>query len=165
MHELFEERAARTPDATALVYGEERLSYAGLDAAAARLAGLLVARGVTRGDTVGVCLERSAELAVAVLATLKAGAGYVMLDPGFPPARLRDMAADAGVTAVLARRDAPPGLWTEAAPSPEAAPAPEAVASPEVVPGPEAASAREAVPAPEAVPGPDAVASPEAAPA
>ncbi|MGV2919581.1 amino acid adenylation domain-containing protein [Streptomyces alfalfae] len=136
MHELFEERAARTPDATALVYGEERLSYAGLDVAAARLAGLLVARGVTRGDTVGVCLERSAELAVAVLATLKAGAGYVMLDPGFPPARLRDMAADAGVTAVLARRDAPPGLWTEAAPSPEAAPAPEAVASPAAVPGP-----------------------------
>ncbi len=173
VHELFEERAARTPDATALVYGEERLSYAGLDAAAARLAGLLVARGVTRGDTVGVCLERSAELAVAVLATLKAGAGYVMLDPGFPPARLRDMAADAGVTAVLARRDAPPGLWTEAAPSPEAAPAPEAVASPEAAPAPEAVASPAAVPgpavvpvpAPEAVPGPDAVASPEAAPA
>ncbi|CAM5551321.1 hypothetical protein SALBM135S_09817 [Streptomyces alboniger] len=58
----------------------------------------------------GVCLERSAELVVAVLGTLKAGAAYVMLDPGFPAARLRGMAADAGITAVLTRRDAPPRL-------------------------------------------------------
>ncbi|WP_030792671.1 non-ribosomal peptide synthetase [Streptomyces sp. NRRL S-920] len=101
MHELFEEQSARTPDATALVYEGERLTYAELDARAARLAGLLAARGVRRGDTVGVYLERSAELAVAVLGTLKAGAGYVMLDPGFPAGRLRGMAADAGIAAVL----------------------------------------------------------------
>ncbi|WP_447039989.1 amino acid adenylation domain-containing protein [Streptomyces sp. DSM 118878] len=125
MHELFEEQAVRTPGATALVYGDERLSYAELDAAAARLAGLLVAHGVTRGDTVGIYLERSTELAVAVLGTLKAGAGYVMLDPGFPAARLRGMAADAGVTTVLARRDAMPRWWTahDALPGAEAEPA------------------------------------------
>ncbi|WP_164551825.1 non-ribosomal peptide synthetase [Streptomyces sp. WAC 01529] len=104
MHELFEEQAARTPDATALVYEDERLTYAELDARADRLAGLLAARGVGRGDTVGVHLERSAELAVAVLGTLKAGAGYVMLDPGFPAGRLRGMARDARIAAVLAAR-------------------------------------------------------------
>ncbi|WP_308117743.1 AMP-binding protein, partial [Streptomyces anatolicus] len=102
MHELFEEQAARTPEATALVYEEERLTYAELDARADRLAGLLAARGVGRGDTVGVHLERSAELAVAVLGVLKAGAGYVLLDPGFPAARLRGMAQDARIAAVLA---------------------------------------------------------------
>ncbi|MGW0531568.1 amino acid adenylation domain-containing protein [Streptomyces sp. NPDC003032] len=106
MHELFEEWAERTPDATAVVYEGERLTYAELDVRAARLAGLLAARGVTRGDTVGVYLDRSVELAVAVLGTLKAGAGYVMLDPGFPAGRLRGMAADVGVAVVLAGRAA-----------------------------------------------------------
>lgn len=114
VHEIFEERAARTPGATALVHGDERLTYAELDARADRLAGLLAARGVVRGDTVGVYLERSTEMAVAVLGTLKAGAGYVMLDPGFPAARLRAMATDAAVTAVLARRGS-----TWATPAPE----------------------------------------------
>ncbi|MFF8654661.1 amino acid adenylation domain-containing protein [Streptomyces huasconensis] len=109
MHELFEEQASRTPGATALVYDGERLTYAELDARADRLAGLLSERGVRRGDTVGVYLERSAELVVAVLGTLKAGAGYVPLDPGFPAARLRGMARDAGIAAVLARRGAEPG--------------------------------------------------------
>ncbi|MBM7173525.1 amino acid adenylation domain-containing protein, partial [Streptomyces sp. G44] len=109
MHELFEEQAARTPDATALVHEGERLTYGELDARAARSAGLLTARGVRRGDTVGVYLERSAELVVAVLGTLKAGAGYVLLDPGFPAGRLRGMARDAGIAAVLARRGAEPG--------------------------------------------------------
>ncbi|MGA4851319.1 amino acid adenylation domain-containing protein [Streptomyces sp. G5(2025)] len=113
MHELFEAQASRTPGATAIVYEDERLTYAELDARAARLAGLLAARGVRRGDTVGVCLERSAELVVAVLGTLKAGAGYVMLDPGFPAGRLRGMARDAGIAAVLARRGAEPALRPE----------------------------------------------------
>ncbi|MEU7578195.1 amino acid adenylation domain-containing protein [Streptomyces sp. NPDC041068] len=108
VHELFEEQAARTPDATALVYEDQRLTYAELDARADRLAGLLAARGVTRGDIVGVYLERSAEMAVALLGTLKAGAGYAMLDPGFPAGRLRGMAADAGIDAVLSRKDAGP---------------------------------------------------------
>ncbi|MFD5075705.1 amino acid adenylation domain-containing protein [Streptomyces sp. NPDC058371] len=108
VHELFEEQVVRAPGATALIHGDERLSYAELDARADRMAGLLGARGVRRGDTVGVYLERSAELVVAVLGVLKAGAGYVMLDPDFPDERLRAMAADAGVAVVLSSRVAAP---------------------------------------------------------
>ncbi|WP_051827516.1 non-ribosomal peptide synthetase [Streptomyces bicolor] len=104
MHELFAEQARRTPAATALVYGEERLSYGELDARGDRLAGLLRRRGVRPGALVGVYLERSAEMVVALLGILKAGAGYVMLDPDFPAERLRGMAADAGVAVVVSRR-------------------------------------------------------------
>ena len=87
-----------------LVHGDERLSYGELDARADRLAGLLRRHGVRPGALVGVHLERSAEMVVALLGTLKAGAGYVMLDPGFPAERLRGMAADAGVAVVVSRR-------------------------------------------------------------
>ncbi|MFE5891642.1 amino acid adenylation domain-containing protein [Streptomyces sp. NPDC056462] len=104
VHELFEEQARRTPAATALVSGDERLSYGELDARADRLAGLLRDQGVRPGALVGVYLERSAEMVVALLGTLKAGAGYAMLDPGLPAERLRGMAADAGVALVVSRR-------------------------------------------------------------
>ncbi|MET9479711.1 amino acid adenylation domain-containing protein [Streptomyces sp. NPDC006638] len=107
-HELFEDQAVRTPGATALIHGGERLDYAGLDARADRLAGLLAASGVRHGDTVGVFLERSTALVVTVLGILKAGAGYVMLDPAFPAERLRAMAADAEIAAVVSARDAGP---------------------------------------------------------
>ena len=107
VHELVEERVRAVPDATALIDGDDRLTYARLDALAARFAGLLAGHGVRHGDTVGVYLERSAELVATVLGILKAGAAYVILDPGFPAARLRAMAADAGVSAVVARRDTP----------------------------------------------------------
>ncbi|MFJ3128367.1 amino acid adenylation domain-containing protein [Streptomyces sp. NPDC086993] len=111
VHELFEEQAARTPGATALIHDGERIDYAGLDERAARMAGLLAAKGIRAGDTVGVHLERSTALVVAVLGILKAGAGYVMLDPGFPAERLRTMAEDARVVAVVAARDAAPGAF------------------------------------------------------
>ncbi|MET9404591.1 amino acid adenylation domain-containing protein [Streptomyces sp. NPDC002935] len=104
VHELVEDRARSAPGATALIDGDDRLNYAELDARAARTAGLLAERGVRPGDTVGVCLERSAELVVTVLGVLKAGAAYLILDPAFPAARLRAMAADAAVTAVVAPR-------------------------------------------------------------
>ncbi|MFF2520960.1 amino acid adenylation domain-containing protein [Streptomyces liangshanensis] len=109
-HERFEEQAVRTPGATALIDGDERLGYAELDARADRFAGLLVASGVRHGDTVGVFLERSAALVVTVLGILKAGAGYVMLDPAFPAERLRAMAADAAIAAVVSARDTDPGV-------------------------------------------------------
>ncbi|MFI6015130.1 amino acid adenylation domain-containing protein [Streptomyces sp. NPDC051243] len=105
VHELFAQQARRTPAATALVYGEQRLSYGELDRRADRFAGLLRRRGVRPGAVVGVYLERSTEMVVALLGILKAGAGYVMLDPDFPAERLRGMAADAGVAAVVSRRD------------------------------------------------------------
>ncbi|WP_406197254.1 amino acid adenylation domain-containing protein [Streptomyces sp. NBC_01017] len=110
VHELFEERARRTPAATALVSGDERLSYGELDARADRLAGLLRRHGVRPGALVGVYLERSAEMVVALLGTLKAGAGYAMLDPDFPAERLGGMAADAGVAVVVSRRGSPQPL-------------------------------------------------------
>ncbi|WP_370264726.1 amino acid adenylation domain-containing protein [Streptomyces sp. V4I8] len=110
VHELFEEQARRTPAATALVDGDERLTYGELDARADRLAGLLRRRGVRPGALVGVHLERSAGMVVALLGSLKAGAGHVMLDPDFPAERLRGMAADAGVTVVVSRRGTRPAL-------------------------------------------------------
>ncbi|MGW2087831.1 amino acid adenylation domain-containing protein [Streptomyces sp. NPDC001880] len=110
VHELFEEQVARTPGATALIHEDERIDYAGLDERAARLAGLLAARGIRAGDTVGVYLERSAALVVTVLGILKAGAGYVILDPGFPAERLRAMAEDARTAVVVSARDAAPGM-------------------------------------------------------
>ncbi|MEV7405097.1 amino acid adenylation domain-containing protein [Streptomyces sp. NPDC091267] len=108
-HELFEEQAARAPGATALIHGGERLTYAELDDRADRLAGLLTARGIRPGDTVGVYLERSTALVVTVLGILKARAAYVMLDPAFPVERLRAMAEDAGTAVVVSARDAAPG--------------------------------------------------------
>ena len=85
---LFAAQAARTPEATALVFEGETLSYAALEAAANRLARRLLALGVGPGTIVGVCLERSFELVVALLGTMKAGAAYLPLDPGYPQARL-----------------------------------------------------------------------------
>ncbi|WP_251094776.1 amino acid adenylation domain-containing protein [Streptomyces sp. Caat 7-52] len=107
VHELVEEQARSAPDAIALIDGTDRLTYAQLDARAARSAALLARHGVRHGDTVGVHLERSAELVVTVLGVLKAGAAYLILDPGFPAARLGTMAADAAVTAVVAPRGRP----------------------------------------------------------
>ncbi|MEU7413561.1 amino acid adenylation domain-containing protein [Streptomyces sp. NPDC042638] len=104
VHELVEERARSAPGTLALIDGDDRLTYAELDARAARSAALLVRHGVRHGDTVGVHLERSAELVVTVLGVLKAGAAYLILDPGFPAARLAAMATDAAVTAVVTPR-------------------------------------------------------------
>ncbi|MFI5533584.1 amino acid adenylation domain-containing protein [Kitasatospora sp. NPDC051853] len=101
VHGLFEEQAARTPRAIALVAGEERISYARLNARADELAGVLAGRGVA-GGLVGIHLERGTGLVVAVLAALKAGAGCLMLDPAHPEERLRTLAAEAGVAAVVA---------------------------------------------------------------
>ncbi|MGW2845603.1 amino acid adenylation domain-containing protein [Streptomyces sp. NPDC001274] len=109
VHERFEEQAARTPGATALIHDDERIDYAGLDERAARLAGLLAERGIRPGDTVGVHLERSVALVVTVLGILKAGACYVMLDPAFPAARLAAMAEDSAAVAVVTTRAAASG--------------------------------------------------------
>ena len=81
VHQLLAEQAARTPGATALVAGESKVSYRELDAQANQLARYLRAQGVGRGDLVAVSAERSPELVLALLATLKAGAAYVPVDP------------------------------------------------------------------------------------
>src|SRR5260370_40399515 len=91
---MFEEQAGRTPDAEALVYEEERLSYRELNERANQLADHLRARGVGPETLVGVLLERSSEMVVGLVGVLKAGGAYLPLDPGYPGKRLRLMLAD-----------------------------------------------------------------------
>ncbi|MGI8437056.1 MAG: non-ribosomal peptide synthetase [Chthoniobacterales bacterium] len=94
IHALFEAQVRRAPDATALVVGETELSYEELNLRANRLARRLQALGVQRDVPVGVCLERSIEMIVALLAILKAGGAYVPLDPAYPAERLALLIAD-----------------------------------------------------------------------
>ncbi|MGH7581318.1 MAG: non-ribosomal peptide synthetase, partial [Gemmatimonadales bacterium] len=99
--DLFETQAARTPDAVAIVAEGERITYRDLDRRANRLAHYLRSRGAGREARVGICLERSVDLVVGVLAIVKAGAAYLPLDPGDPTDRLRYFLADAGVGVLL----------------------------------------------------------------
>ena len=101
VHDLFQAQAARTPDAVAVSWRGERTTYAGLDRRANRLASALRRRGVRPEVRVGVCMSRTPELLVAVLAVLKAGGAYVPLDPAYPPERLGYMVEDAGISLVL----------------------------------------------------------------
>jgi amino acid adenylation domain-containing protein len=101
LHQHFEAQAARTPEAAALRMGEEQLSYAELNARANQLARHLRGLGVCPDVIVGVCMERSVEMVVSLLAVLKAGGAYLPLDPHSPAARLGFMMDEAGVGAVL----------------------------------------------------------------
>ncbi len=99
--ELFEDQVRRTPQAPALAFGGEIFSYAELNRRANHLAHWLIGQGVGPERLVGIALERSAELVVAVLGILKAGAAYLPLDPDYPPGRLAQMLEDAGAAPVL----------------------------------------------------------------
>ncbi|MFD7668718.1 amino acid adenylation domain-containing protein, partial [Streptomyces sp. NPDC059788] len=99
--ELFAEQAARTPDATALVFEDKSLTYRELDARANRLAHWLTGRGVGPETLVAVALPRSVELAVALLAVLKAGGAYVPVDPEYPAERRAFVLADTAPVLVL----------------------------------------------------------------
>jgi amino acid adenylation domain-containing protein len=101
VHQLFEIQAERTPEATALVSEEGRLSYRELNQRANRLAHHLRALGIGPERTVGICLERSPEAIVGLLGILKAGGTYVPLDPAYPRERLSFMVEDAGARVVL----------------------------------------------------------------
>ena len=113
--ELFAEQVAARPDAVALVSGERTHTYAELDARTNRLARVLRARGVGRDVAVGVLLERGDDMVAAVLAVLKAGGGYVPLDPGYPAERLGRMLTDAAVRVVVTRPDLRGSIDTGAA--------------------------------------------------
>ena len=104
IHQLAETWARQTPDAPALVCEEQRLSWSKLNRRANQLARTLARHGVVRGDRVAICLERSSEFVVALLASFKAGAAYVPLDPAYPPERLAFLVRDAGARAVIATR-------------------------------------------------------------
>jgi amino acid adenylation domain-containing protein len=99
--DLFEQQAACRPSATAVVCGDQSLTYGELNAQANRLAHRLIAQGAGPDTLVGLCLERSVEMIVGLLAILKSGSGYLPLDPEYPQERLDFMQEDAGLRLVL----------------------------------------------------------------
>ena len=103
IHELFEEQVEKSPEAVALNYEDEQLSYAELNARANRLAHLLIAEGVGPEDVVGLTVERSLEMIVGLLGILKAGAAYLPIEPDNPAERIAFMLEDAEVAFVLTR--------------------------------------------------------------
>ncbi len=101
VHELVEEQAHQTPNAIAVTYEGNELTYAQLNARANKLARHLAQAGVQPGQLVGICIARSIDMVVALLGILKAGAAYVPLDPNYPPDRLRYMLDDSTPSVVL----------------------------------------------------------------
>ncbi len=101
VHELVEIQAAATPARVAVEADDVTLTYADLDARANQLARALRAAGVGRGALVGLCVERTPAMLVALLGILKSGAGYVPLDPSYPADRLRHMTEDASLAALI----------------------------------------------------------------
>lgn len=99
--QMFEAQVKRTPDKTAVVFRGESITYRELAARANKIANLLIARGVNRGDRVAVLMDRSIEMVVSLYGVLKAGAAYVPLDPAYPSHRLAIMVEDAQPTIIL----------------------------------------------------------------
>jgi non-ribosomal peptide synthetase component F/thioesterase domain-containing protein len=100
----FEAQAFRAPDSIAVICGDRELRYGEIDASANRLAAYLRQQGVAPGARVGVCLLRSMELPISLLAVLKAGATFMMLDPSDPPLRRVDLIRASGITAIIGQK-------------------------------------------------------------
>ncbi|NEP88105.1 MAG: amino acid adenylation domain-containing protein [Okeania sp. SIO2C2] len=101
LHDLFEEQVEKTPDAIAVVFEEQKLTYSELNSKANQIAHYLQKLGVAPESLVGICIERSIEMVVGLLAILKAGGAYVPLDPSYPSARLAYTLDDAEVSVLL----------------------------------------------------------------
>jgi len=101
IHRLFEAQVELTPDAVAVVFAEQRLTYRELNDKANQLAHYLQSLGIEPEALVGICVERSLEMVVGLLGILKAGGAYVPLDPDYPPERLAFMLSDAQVPVLL----------------------------------------------------------------
>ncbi|KJH70637.1 non-ribosomal peptide synthetase [Aliterella atlantica] len=104
IHQLFEEQVNRTPDAIALVFEQQQLTYAQLNARANQLAHYLRSLGVGREVLVGLYTERSLEMIIGLLGILKAGGAYIPLDPNYPHQRLAQMLADAQVRVLVTQQ-------------------------------------------------------------
>ncbi|UII73718.1 non-ribosomal peptide synthase/polyketide synthase [Pseudomonas sp. HN11] len=113
IHHLIEDQVRATPDAPALVFGTVTLTYAQLDARANQLAHALREKGVGPDALVGICVERSIDMVVGLLAILKAGGAYVPLDPEYPQERLAYMIEDSGIQLLLSQRSLLPLLPTD----------------------------------------------------
>jgi amino acid adenylation domain-containing protein/non-ribosomal peptide synthase protein (TIGR01720 family) len=105
VHQLIEQQVELTPNATALVFEDEQLTYTELNQRANQLAHYLIAQGVKPEDKVGIAVERSIEMVVSLLAVLKAGGAFVPLDPSYPQERLAYMIADSGLTVLLSQSE------------------------------------------------------------
>jgi amino acid adenylation domain-containing protein len=101
LHQPFETQVSRSPQATAVIYAAETLSYQALNDKANQLAHYLIAQGVGPETLVGLCVERSFELVIGILGILKAGGAYVPIDPEHPVARMAYVLSDSGVSMVL----------------------------------------------------------------
>ncbi len=101
IHQLFEEQVARTPKAIAIIFEEQELTYHELNQKANQLAHYLQEIGVKSEVLVGICVERSIEMVVSILAILKAGGAYVPLDPSYPINRIAYMLEDAKVSVLI----------------------------------------------------------------
>lgn len=101
IHELFEEQVQKTPDAIAVIYEAQSLTYAGINTRANQLARYLKNKGVAPNQIVGICLDRSPEMVVGLLGILKTGAAYMPMDPNYPVERLRYLLDDASPPVVL----------------------------------------------------------------
>jgi natural product biosynthesis luciferase-like monooxygenase protein len=110
IHQMFEAQSAKTPDATALIFEGERLSYAALNARANRVAHALAGMGVRRGDLVGLHVRRSADLLIGAIAIHKAGGAYVPLDPDYPADRVALYVEDSGARVILTEAALTPHL-------------------------------------------------------
>jgi len=112
VQQLFEDQVARTPDKVALEFEEQSLTYQQLNERSNQLANYLRQQGVQPGDLVGIYMERSAEMVVALLGSWKAGAAYVPLDPTFPRERLAFVFEDTAVPLILTQARLLPDLPT-----------------------------------------------------
>jgi amino acid adenylation domain-containing protein len=108
--QIFERQVLRTPDATAVTFKQEHLSYQELNRRANQLAHYLQTLGVGPDVRVGICIERSLEMVIGLLGILKAGGAYVPMDPAYPTERLRLMLQDAQVPILLTQRRLLPAL-------------------------------------------------------
>ncbi|MEH2235106.1 non-ribosomal peptide synthetase [Nostoc sp.] len=105
IHQLFEAQVEKTPDAVALIFNNQHLTYRDLNSRANQLAQHLQSQGVGTEILVGICIERSLEMVVALLAILKAGGAYVPLDLGYPQERLAFMLSDTQVSVLLTQKE------------------------------------------------------------